>query len=168
MKKIFLVLIVVCISLSSCEKDDICDAATSTTPRLIIDFYDFTNPTLQKNVTNLGIIGDGLSTVILYNGVSKIELPLDMTKDLSQYQFVLNYGNENPAFINTDNLQFKYTRVNTFVSRACGYKTLFQLDSANPFTKTDSATSDGLWMKNITLFQYAILNENETHLSISF
>ena len=36
MKKILLLLAF--IALSSCEKDDICDATTITTPRLIIEF----------------------------------------------------------------------------------------------------------------------------------
>ena len=153
---------------SGCEKDDICAETTPTTPRLIIDFYDFTNPTLTKNVTNLGVIGEGAETVILFNGVSKVQIPLDLTQDISKYQFVLNYGNSNAAFINIDNLQFDYTRNNVFVSRACGYKTLFTLSETSPFAQTDATTPDGLWMKNITVVQSHINNEDETHLSISF
>ena len=168
MKKISVLVLLVAAILSGCEKDDICAETTATTPRLIIDFYDFTNPTLTKNVTNLGVIGEGLETVILFNGVSRIQIPLDLTKDISKYQFVLNYGNSNAAFINTDNLQFNYTRNNVFVSRACGYKTLFTLSGTSPFVQTDATTPDGLWMKNITVLQSNINNENETHLSISF
>jgi hypothetical protein len=168
MKKIVILVFLVAAVFSGCEKDDICSESTPTTPRLIIDFYDLTNPTLTKNVTNLGILGEGLNTVILFNGVSKIQIPLDITKDISKYQFILNYENSNPAFINTDQLQFDYTRNNVYISRACGYKTLFTLDATNPFTQTDSATLDGLWMKNITLLQSNISNEDETHLSISF
>ena len=168
MNRIVILVFLVAVVFSGCEKDDICSESTPTTPRLIIDFYDLTNPTLTKNVTNLGIIGEGLNTVILFNGVSKIQIPLDITKDISNYQFILNYGNSNPAFINIDQLQFDYTLNNVYVSRACGYKTLFTLDATNPFTQTDSATLDGLWMKNITLLQSNISNENETHLSISF
>ena len=130
--------------------------------------FMITNPTLTKNVTNLGVIGEGLETVILFNGVSKVQIPLDLTKDISKYQFILNYGNSNVDFVNTDNLQFDYTRTNEFVSRACGYKTLFKLSDTNPFTQTDATTPDGLWMKNITVLQSNINNENETHLSISF
>lgn len=168
MKKIVILVFLVAAIFSGCEKDDICSENTPTTPRLIIDFYDLTNPTLTKNVTNLGILGEGLNTVILFNGVSKIQIPLDISKDISKYQFILNYENSNPAFINSDQLQFDYSRNNVYVSRACGYKTLFMLDTTNPFTQTDSASLDGLWMKNITVLQSNISNENETHLSISF
>ena len=168
MKKISILVLLVTAIFSGCEKDDICAETTPTTPRLIIDFYDFTNPTLTKSVTNLGVIGEGLDTVILFNGVSKVQIPLDLTKDISNYQFILNYGNSNAAFINTDILQFDYTRNNVFVSRACGYKTLFTLSETSPFTQTDATTPDGLWMKNITVLQSNINNEDETHLSISF
>ncbi len=168
MNKISLLVLLVATLFFGCEKDDICAETTPTTPRLIIDFYDFTNPTLSKNVTNLGIIGEGLNTVIVFNGVSKVQIPLDLTQDLSKYQFILNYGNSDPVFINTDNLQFDYTRNNVFVSRACGYKTLFTLSETSPFTQTDATNPDGLWMKNITVLQSNINNEDETHLSISF
>ena len=168
MKKIVALIIVMTMAFSSCEKDDICDANTGTTPRLIVDFYDVTNPTLAKNVTNLAIVGDGMTTGILFNGVSKIEVPLDIDANLSKYQFILNYGNTNTTLVNTDTLQFDYTREKVYVSRACGYKTIFALDAMTPYTLTDAASLDGLWMKNITVIQSNILNENETHLTISF
>lgn len=168
MKKIVLLLITLSLAFSGCEKDDICSEATETTPRLVIEFFDFSNPTLTKNVTNLGILGEGLDTVLLFNGVSKVNVPLDITKDLSKYQFILNFNNNNPVFINTDVLQFDYSRNNVFVSRACGYKTLFTIDADNPFAHTDAEPADGLWMKNITLIQSNISNENEIHFSVSF
>ena len=168
MNKISILVFLVAIISGGCEKDDICAETTETTPRLIIDFYDITNPSLTKNVTNLGIIGEGINTVILFNGVSRIEVPLDITKDISKYQFILNYDNSNPVFINTDFLQFDYSRNNVFVSRACGYKTIFTFNPTSPFTQTDSALLDGLWMKNITVLQSIIISENETHLRISF
>jgi hypothetical protein len=52
-EKIILLLFVIVYSFSSCEKDDICDANTVTTSRLVISFYDVTNSAILKNVTNL-------------------------------------------------------------------------------------------------------------------
>mgnify|MGYP006353373257 FL=1 len=46
MKKTILLLLAVAFTFSSCEKDDICDANTPTTPRLVIGFYDFLNPAI--------------------------------------------------------------------------------------------------------------------------
>ncbi len=72
MRKIFLLLIVALISFSSCEKDDICDPNTPTTPRLIISFYSVIEPSLLKPVSNLFILGDGLTTGILFTNVSTV------------------------------------------------------------------------------------------------
>lgn len=168
MKKIFLLLVAVAWCFSGCEKDDICDANTATTPRLIIDFYDVTNPTIPKNVTHLAVIGEGLTTYIEFDNVSKIQLPLKTTADLSKYKFIINYGNTtNPEIVNEDQLQFNYTRNNIFVSRACGFKTTYILNTSSPFVLTDAAIPDNLWIKSVTLVQSNILNENETHLKIS-
>lgn len=169
MEKTALLGLLLSIFVLGCEKDDICSDTTPTTPRLIIDFYDFSNPTLSKNVTNLAIIGEGMDTPYkTYNGVSKIQVPLDVSQDLSKYKFVLNYNNSNPDFVNTDLMEFDYSRYQVYISRACGYKTLFTLNDTTPFIHTDAATPDGLWMRNITVVQPAISSEDETHLTITF
>jgi hypothetical protein len=173
MKKIFLLVFVLALSFSSCEKDDICDANTPTTPRLIIDFYDITNPSVTKNVTNLGIVGEGLTTGILFNAVHKIQVPLRLTDDSTKYSFVLNAGNANTSLIYTDILQFNYSRKTVFVSRACGYKTLFDLNNdaslPNPYIINNTPTaSKGIWIKNITVEKYNLETENETHIKIYF
>ena len=169
MKKLLLLLIALAWSFSSCEKDDICDVATATTPRLIIEFFDITNPALPKNVTKLAVIGEGSDEYIGFDAKSRIELPLRSTTDITKYKFILNYGNTvNPEIVNEDNLEFRYFRNNIFVSRACGLKTIFVLDADNPYTLTDASIPDELWIKNITLVQPNILDENETHLKISF
>ena len=90
MKKIIILLIAV-ILFSGCEKDDICDANTITTPRLVVEFYDISNPTTLKNVVSLKVTGDGMTDALnTYNGVSKIKLPLKTTEDITKYSFVLN------------------------------------------------------------------------------
>jgi hypothetical protein len=43
------VLFLFTVCFSSCEKDDICDANTPTTPQLVIEFYDAVNTTLPMN-----------------------------------------------------------------------------------------------------------------------
>ena len=154
-------------SFSSCEKDDICDAATETTPKLIIEFYDILNPTVLKKVTNLAVKEVGItSAVISFNSVSKIELPLKTNEDLTKYSLILNSTDVITA--NEDFLQFNYTRQNIFVSRACGYKTIFTLDPTTPFIKTETSTPIRYWIQNITIETSNITTENETHIKIYF
>src|SRR6478672_851923 len=93
MKKIFLTVLGAALSFSSCEKDDLCDPNTGTTPQLVIEFYDNSNPTVLKNVTDLKITGEGGNGVFSFNGVSKIKLPLKTTADITKYQFVINGSN---------------------------------------------------------------------------
>jgi hypothetical protein len=160
-----LLLLLLGLLLSRCEKDDICDQNTPTTPRLVIRFFDANNPTVPKNVTQLSVIGLGMEVPLgVFNGVSTIQIPLATTQDQTQYRFILNSTNQ--AILNEDNLGFFYQRENIFVSRACGYKTIFELD---PLTAPDlSAGADGAWIQWIEIITPAINSENDTHLHLYF
>jgi hypothetical protein len=164
MKKIVLLLLLT-ITFSSCEKDDIC--TDETTPRLVLEFYDISNPSNLKNVLNLKVTGEGQTELGTYNGVNKVELPLDITNDITKYSLILNSASSTGA--NEDFLQFNYTRQNVFVSRACGYKTIFELNATpNGVIKTDSTTPDGFWIQDINIVTTNIETENETHIKIYF
>ncbi|MFY8065609.1 MAG: DUF6452 family protein [Flavobacterium sp.] len=164
MKKIVLLLLLT-ITFSGCEKDDIC--AEETTPRLVLEFYDISNPSNLKNVLNLKVTGEGQTELGTYNGVNKVELPLDITNDITKYSLILNSASSTGA--NGDFLQFNYTRQNVFVSRACGYKTIFELNATpNGVIKTDSTTPDGFWIQDINIVTTNIETENETHIKIYF
>jgi hypothetical protein len=166
MKKISLILLVLSVIFSSCEKDDICDATTATTPKLIIEFYDVLRPTVLKNVTNMAVKEVGSTAILVFNSVSKIQLPLKTNEDITKYSLILN--STDVAIANEDFLQFNYTRQNIFVSRACGYKTIFTLDATTPYIKTDTSTPNRYWIQNITVATSNITTENETHIKIYF
>ena len=71
MKKILLVFLIGWLTLS-CEKDDVCDASTPTTPRLIIKFYDNQNPASVRLVKDLKItsIVDGVEKAIILKNLT--------------------------------------------------------------------------------------------------
>ncbi len=167
MKKTLLLLLIV-FSFPSCEKDDICDEKTSTTPRLIIDFYNVTIPTDKKTVTNLAVFSENVTDSITFDGVSTIQLPLKINTTSTKFRLVLNNGNVNPLLINEDVLEFNYTTKTVYVSRACGFKSIFTLDNTNPYILTDNPIPDLLWIQSIEVLQPNILDENETHLKILF
>lgn len=170
MKRI-LALLLITICFSSCEKDDIC--AEETTPRLILEFYDVNNLTVKKNVTSLkvtGYISDNVLNPIplaTFNAVNKIELPLRITEDVTKYSLILN-STSTSVTPNTDILQFNYTRQNVYVSRACGYKTIFTLNSPIEVIQTDAATPDLFWMQFINIQTTNIDTENEVHIKVFF
>lgn len=178
MKKIIALLLIAMVSFSSCEKDDICDANTPTTPRLIIEFYDINNPATLKNVTNLKVIGSGMIEGIVFNNATDdskyltndntISIPLKTDVNNTTYSFILNSGNPNPILTDIDEVKFNYSKTDIFVSRACGFKTVFTFDPSNPYIQTAVPANKPKWMQYISIEKSNIDNENETHIKVFF
>ena len=179
MKKILSLLLLLIITSSSCEKDDICDANTPTTPRLVIDFYNISNASVKKNVTDLKVIGEGMTEGIIFNegatgeaqylaNGNTISIPLKTDANSATFEFILNSGNSNPTLIDTDQVTFNYTKQDVFVSRACGFKTLFAFVPNNPILHKAVPATKNIWMQFIIIEKSNIDNENETHIKVFF
>jgi hypothetical protein len=123
----------------SCERDDICPAATPTTPKLIVQFYDRVDTETIKFVPQIRVQGVNNNNVLEgYNAVNvqKLELPLRTDTTATQYRLRRNYSNNNNGTPddpsddfpngNEDIITIKYITEQVFVSRACGYKTVFK------------------------------------------
>jgi hypothetical protein len=164
MKQLFLLLLL-SVFFSGCEKDDICDANTPTTPKIVIEFYDIANPTTLKNVTNLGVIAPGFTNGFGFTAISKIKVPLKTFQDTSILHFIQNGSIDPTTDDNLDEITFNYSRKTVYVSRACGYKTLFTLNTTNPITVTPDSNN---WIQNVIVSQPNIENEDETHIKIYF
>jgi len=162
--KLFLFILLL-VSFSSCEKDDICAKGTPVTPRIIIEFYDAAQPTVVKNVIQLGVIEPNLTSGLAFTGVSKIQVPLKTNQNSTILRFIQNGSDTNASNDNIDILTFNYQRVDEYVSRACGFKTLFYLNETNPITLTADSNN---WIQNIQVQQTNIENENEVHVKIYF
>ena len=134
-------------------------------PRVIIEFYEAANPTVLKNVTNLGVIEPTFSEGKPFNNVSKIEVPLRTTADVTTLNFIENGSDTDSSNDNIDAITFNYERVDEYISRACGFKTLFYLNDTNPIVLT---TDGNNWIQNIEVIQPNIENENEVHVKIYF
>lgn len=167
MKKIVFITLSLLLAVSfwNCEKDDICAEGTAVTPRVIIEFYDATNTTVLKSVTNLGVIEPTFTTGLSFTGVSKIEVPLRTTADLTSLNFIQNGSDSDTTNDNIDLLTFNYVRNDVYISRACGYKTVFYLDTTNPIELTADGNN---WIQNIEVIQPNIETENEVHVKIYF
>ena len=140
MKKIsLLIIILVVVGNYSCERDDICPDATPTTPRLLIDLYDSEDPDIQKNVFDLVVIGvdnDEFLPAYIFQDTDDLVLPLKTDDNTTEYILieeatVNDAGTPNDAsddFVdgNQDRIVINYSREQVYVSRACGYKTIFK------------------------------------------
>ena len=175
MKKIVLFLLI-SFSFFSCEKDDICDATTPTTPRLVIEFYDnsIATPTL-KSVTNLKAVASGMSEGVVFNTAlpvinpsrylfngNKIYLPLNPSATTTTYSLKYDFGS---ASENEDVVTYNYTTQEVYISRACGYKYLFNLTSTS--SNILSVDSNN-WIKNIIIAKPNLESENEVHIKMFF
>ncbi|QDO94776.1 hypothetical protein FNB79_12645 [Formosa sediminum] len=153
MKYSFITILLLALCFSACEKDDICSNDTETTPLLIIRFYDVTNPNTDEllDVTNLVVQGVGNDSVLTdYNIVAtdSIAIPLKTTENSTQYslyeEYVLNDNDtpddESDDYVtgNEDIITITYDMEQVYVSRACGYKTVYRNVSINLESDSDN------------------------------
>ncbi|WCO03008.1 DUF6452 family protein [Psychroserpens ponticola] len=139
-KKISLAVILL-LTVCTCERDDICPEDVPTTPRLLLKFFDISNQETTKNVPKLFIQGiDNDEPLSDYIGgttsVSAVELPLKTNENSTQFRFIKNYAindngtpdDEDDDFEtgNVDIITINYITETVYVSRACGYKTIFK------------------------------------------
>lgn len=124
----------------TCERDDICPEDVPTTPRLILEFFDVSNQENNKNVPNLRVQGVGndnaLSDFTGNSTASEVELPLKTDESSTSFSFIRDYAiddNGTPSdtsddFVtgNEDIITINYITENVYVSRACGYKTIYK------------------------------------------
>lgn len=160
----------------SCEKDDICPDETPTTPSLVIEFYEDGNRSLLKNITGLSVRAEGMNRLVrltdagdtIVSGISTIKIPLKTDTDSVNYIFTLNTGNtptDTGDDANDNAVTFNYTRNEVYVSRACGFKTLYTL---NETTGIVADTQNIPWILETAVVKTNIEDENEEHIRIYF
>lgn len=157
LKYLFLPIVLLIIGITaSCERDDICPESTPTTPSLIIEAFDSDEQDDSKNIFKLVVAGVGLNKVLPgYNIVNtaKLTLPLKTHEDTTQYVLISDASiNDNGTPDDTEDdfydgnqdiITITYAREEVFVSRACGYKTIFK-----DVTITVESDSDN-WIQGI-------------------
>ena len=167
MKKIVFITLslILAVSFWNCEKDDICADGTPTTPRVIIEFYDAANPNNLKNVTNLKVTESGQTEGFVFNGVSEIQVPIRTNDIQTILHFTANGDDSDITNDNLDEITFNYATQEVYISRACGYKMTFQLNTTDGTVLTPDSNN---WIQNIVISQPNIETENEVHIKIYF
>lgn len=160
----------------SCEKDDICAAETPTTPQLVLRFYDLADQDETKNVNGLYAYAlDDVNNVILINELTvgtRDSILVPLRSDMNTTRFVLHKefdldDNGTPDDTSDDILlgnpeviTVNYEREDVFVSRACGYKTVFNNISFSVAVDSDN------WIINSEIINPNVENENSAHVKI--
>ncbi|MFK5957695.1 MAG: DUF6452 family protein [Lutibacter sp.] len=148
MKKYFTIITISLFTILSCEKDDICIEAT--TPNLIIRFYNDEVQTDSKIVDDLTVWADGKDSLYVNQALDSIIIPLDLTQNTTTLILANNLVN--------DTIAFSYDRKDIFVSRSCGYKTIFE--------NLQIANNSSNWIKNIEINNSTIENDTAAHITI--
>ncbi len=157
MNKNILYLILLSLLISACEKDDIC--LSPTTPKLIVRFYDNADQTVKKDVVNLSIWADGKDTLSTFKSVTldSIYIPLNTNTTQTIYNLKTS-ATGNKADNKINKLTINYTTEDIFVSRSCGFKTIF---------KTVTISSDNGWFQSFTPNSITTIdNENTAHIKV--
>lgn len=156
MKRSFLYIFLIVTSFSACEKDDIC--LSPTTPKLILRFYDSADNTKLKAVSNLSIIAESKTDSLYTNQVvDSIAIPLNVNGTQTIYNLKTS-STGNIADNKYNKLTLNYTTEEVYVSRSCGFKTIF---------KNVTVASDNGWFQSFTPNSItSIDNENNAHIKI--
>ncbi|NVK51565.1 MAG: hypothetical protein HWD85_01430 [Flavobacteriaceae bacterium] len=160
MKKQLLYLFLIAVLFNACEKDDIC--LQPVTPKLVLRFYDNANPTSKKAVKNLSIWAEGKDTLKSYKSVNvdSVALPLNINANQTVYYLKMNNTTGNKAANKYNKLTINYSTKEIYVSRSCGFKTLFN---------NVTFISNNGWFQSFTPTSLTTIdNENKAHVKIYY
>lgn len=191
MKNLKFLILLLITAFYSCERDDICNENTPTTPQLVIAFFDNTERETLKSVIRLSAYGESLfldenamlippiesnRRSIVFNsaqGLTRLKLPLILgtegVETTTRYVFEkdtnLRIDADTATNSNRDIIEIKYIPKLVYVSRACGFKSIFT------GLKVTIIPDGANWLQN---FEYAntsedfitVENENQTHVQL--
>jgi len=155
MKKNYLLLLLIALMVSSCEKDDFC--IEPITPKMVIRFYNATNITQTKPVVNLSVNPEGFDELYSNANLDSILIPLDVTSN----QIIYNLSSES----NIDVITINYDVEEVFVSRSCGFKAIFNNVSVTSDVSNDWIIGLTETLEN-TITIPTIDNETAAHVKI--
>jgi hypothetical protein len=158
-------LVLLCfIAVASCQKDDIC--VEGDTPLMVVEFFNIADPDALKNVTALRVVGEGqtltVNTVADRSNLNTITIPLKTAEDITSFLLISNSASDDNGAEtgNVDTVNFSYSRLEDFKSRACGFVINYDNLSAELQTDTDN------WIQDIEITQTRIINADSTHVKI--
>ena len=155
MKKLLTLIAVLLLCLTACEPDDICLEGTPGTPKLIVVFYDKNQTDTKKSVVDLQVKGVDMEGLLYDATADSIALPLKTLASSTSFSLTTTQ-NGNAV---EDIITFNYDPEDQFISRACGYKTVFTnltFSIGNPLN----------FISNIEILTNTISDNNNTHVKI--
>jgi len=148
----------------SCERDEIC--LEDITPKLVIRFYNANKPNELKSVIGLSVSIEGIdgeySNETITSLTDSIAIPLKVAEDNTRLILTIPVDDDQVIEDNTDVLSVIYAQQDIFISRSCGYKTIFN-DAELSLINDDNNWIMGAETKSVPL---QITDENLAHVKI--
>lgn len=166
MRKTFksLIIILLLIVIPGCESDEIC--LEDITPKLVIRFYNNDIQSEVKSVLRLKVQIDGIDGEYTNETISlltdSIAIPLLVSENETRFILTLLGDESSGTEDNIDTISVVYDQQDLFVSRSCGYKTVF--NNAD----TSITNDDDNWIKSLEAQNdpLEIIDENKAHVKI--
>lgn len=148
MKKPLIIILILCLAFTGCERDIIC--IDDTTPFLVLTFNDYENQGAAKTLEIDSIKIKGLQPYITDQKLDSLAIPLDLNENFTNYQ-IWSDGV-------LDEMKVTYERKDIYVGRSCGYKTIFE-----NFELESNTTN---WIKSIEINNTTIDNDTTSAITI--
>ena len=138
----------------SCEKDDICIEGSENTNRVTIGFID--NESKNPTGINLSFIKGINNDSIISEGFSGAELKLPLMVNSNQTKYILEQNEVR------DTLIIFHQTSHLYLNRSCGFKSNFLIKSDTEIIKGSG------WIREISIVQDSIFNEEKTNIFIHY
>ena len=140
--------------LISCEKDDICIEGSENTNRLTIGFVNYKSR-IQTGIS-LSFIKGVDSDSIISEGFYGNYLKLPLMVNSNETKYILEQNKVKDTLI-----IFHHTK-HLYLNRSCGFKSNFLIKSDTEILKESG------WIREITIVQDSIFNEEKTNIHIYY
>ena len=147
----FLILIIFCFS---CEKDDICIEGSENTNRVTIGFID--NESKNSTGINLSLIKGINNDSVISEAFSGVELKLPLMVNSNKTKYILEQNEIR------DTLIIFHQTNHLYLNRSCGFKSNFLIKSDTEILKESG------WIREISIVQDSIFNEEKTNIFIHY
>ncbi len=137
-----------------CEKDDICIEGSENTNRITIGFIN----NESKNLTgiNLSFIKGINNDSVLSESFSGSELKLPLMVNSNETKYILELNKIK------DTLIIYHQTSHIYLNRSCGFKSNFLIKSDTQILKESG------WIREISIVQDSIFNEEKTNIHIHY
>lgn len=147
----------------ACESDDLCDRPVNT-PRLVVRFHDVNDASSVKPVNNMIVYGKDSNLILTNATTDSIVLPLKIEALSTTFVMVSDavYDTASSTITsgNVATVTFTYGVEEEFVSKACGFRVVYNT------LKASVESSDDSWIKSVNVKNTNVRNESSAQIHL--